>query len=195
MENIKNIKKYIKKYKKIIKNSEKDTQIHVSLANGNEYSPQWENNMADNVRERLEKRQEERLLELDRRRQERAEQTRPEETPVSLISTFVKEKEAIEKMLSDLTGLEKNVLRERFNELTRKSQLLQKFLSDSHAFLPSYDAKQLQQQSSKLEQDINEKRSHYLPKKKFAFSKKKQAIGGNDLAKKCVEVNMKYLYK
>lgn len=147
-------------------------------------------NMADDLREKLEKRQEERLSELDRRKQERAKQTRPEENPESLMYTFVKEKDIVEKMLLDSAQVEKNVLREHFDELTRKSQLLQKFLSDSLLFLPSYDVKQLQRQVNKLQQDINDQRSHYLPKKKFAFSKKKQSTEGRDLVTKIEEVKI-----
>ena len=138
--------------------------------------PLWkhENKMAAEWKEKIEKRQEARLSELERKKLERAEQTRPEENPQLLLSRFATEKKAIEEMLCDLNSLERNTLRERLDDATKKLQKLQKFLSDSFAFLPSYDVKNMQAEINKLQLDISDKRNSFMPKKKFAFSKKKQ---------------------
>ena len=130
--------------------------------------------MAAEWKENLEKRQEARLLELERKKQERAEQIRPEENPQLLLSKFVTEKATIEDILCDLGSLERNVLRERLEEATKMLQKLQKFVSDSFTFLPSYDVKNMQTDINKLQQQLNDKRDSFMPKKKFAFSKKKQ---------------------
>ena len=78
-------------------------------------------------------------------------------------------------MLCDLSSLERHDLRDRLDDTTKKLQQLQKFLSDSFTFLPSYDVKHMQSEISRLQKDLNEKRSSFMPKKKFAFSKKKQS--------------------
>ena len=130
--------------------------------------------MAAEWKEKLEKRQEARLSELERKKQERAEQLRPEENPELLLSIFATEKATIEKILCDLGGLERNVLRERLEDATKMLQKLQKFVSDSFTFLPSYDIKSMQTDINKLQLELNDKRDSLMPKKKFAFSKKKQ---------------------
>ena len=130
--------------------------------------------MAAEWKDKLERRQEARLSELERKKQERAEQIRPEENPELLLSTFVTEKAAIEKMLCDLNSLKPTALRERLDDATKMLQKLQKFLSDSFTFLPSYDVKNMQAEINKVQLKLNDKRSSFMPKKKFAFSKKKQ---------------------
>ena len=131
--------------------------------------------MATEWKEELERRQEARILEKERKKQERAEQMRPEENPQLLFSRFNTEKTLIETMLCDLNSLERNTLRERLDDATRKLQQLQKFLSDSLMFLTSYDVESMQAEISKLQLGLNDKRDSFMPKKKFAFSKKKQA--------------------
>ena len=131
--------------------------------------------MATEWKEELERRQEARILEKERKKQERAQQMRPEENPQLLFSRFNTEKAGIETMLCDLNTLERNTLRERLDDATRKLQQLQKFLSDSFTFLTSYDVESMQAEINKLQQGLSDKRDSFMPKKKFAFSKKKQA--------------------
>ncbi len=138
--------------------------------------------MAAEWKEKLERRQEARLLELERKKQERAEQIRPEENPELLLSTFVTEKATIEKMLCDLNSVERNALRERLEDATKMLQKLQKFLSDSFTFLPSYDVKNMQAEINKLQQELTDKRNSFIPKKKFAFSKKKQTEENREIS-------------
>lgn len=137
--------------------------------------------MAAEWKEELEKRQEARVLEKERKKQERAEQIRPEENPQLLFSRFGAEKAAIETMLCDLNSLERNALRERLDDATRKLQQLQKFLSDSFTFLTSYDVENMQGEINKLQLDLNDKRNSFMPKKKFAFSKKKQVKDNGEM--------------
>ena len=146
--------------------------------------------MAAEWKEELEKRQEARVLDKERKKQERAEQIRPEENPQLLFSRFGTEKAAIATMLCDLNSLERNALRERLDDATKKLQQLQKFLSDSFTFLTSYDVENMQGEINKLQLDLNDKRNSFMPKKKFAFSKKKQAkdSGEVDLRKEDCQV-------
>ena len=129
--------------------------------------------MAAEWKEKMEKREEARISELERKKQERAERIRPEENPELLLSVFTIEKAAIENMLCDLNSLERSALRDRLDDATKLFQKLQKFVTDSFTFLPSYDVKNMQAEINKLQHELNEKRSGFMPKKKFAFSKKK----------------------
>lgn len=128
----------------------------------------------DEWKEKLERRQEERLSKIERKKQERAEQIRPEENPEFLHSKFADDQAAIKKVLYDLNSLEGNALDERLDDATKMIQKLQKFLSNSFPFLPSYHLKTMQSDIDKLERTLNDKRGSFAPKKKFAFSKKKQ---------------------
>jgi hypothetical protein len=85
-------------------------------------------------------------------------------------------------MLCDLNSLERNALRERLEDATKMLQKLQKFLSDSFTFLPSYDVKNMQAEINKLQQELADKRNSFIPKKKFAFSKKKQTEENREIS-------------
>ncbi|KAJ7369688.1 hypothetical protein OS493_037190 [Desmophyllum pertusum] len=63
---------------------------------------------------------------------------------------------------------------EFFDSLSDKCQKLQKFLTDSAMCLPSRDIQVSQDNLKALQQDINEKREEFIPKKKFAFKARKK---------------------
>ena len=133
--------------------------------------------MAD-VRERLERRNEERLAAIEKRKADKESKEQPTENVEYITSTFAKEKEEIEEQLSKRATLieagNKMKAVEFFDSLSDKCQKLQKFLADSAMFLPSRDIKVSQETLKALQQDINEKREEYLPKKKFAFKARKK---------------------
>lgn len=133
--------------------------------------------MAD-VRERLEKRNEERLAAIERRKADKESNEQPTETIEYITSTFAKEKEAIEEQLGKRADLieagNKMKAVEFFDCLSDKCQKLQKFLADSTMFLPSRGIQVSQDSLKVLQQEINEKREEYIPKKKFAFKARKK---------------------
>ena len=136
--------------------------------------------MADSVRERLERRNEERLAAIEKRKADKESNEQPTETTDYFETTFAKEKGAIEDLLSKRAGLiepgNKMQATEFFESLTDKCQKLQKFVSDSAMFLPSRQIKVSQDILKALQQEINEKREEYMPKKKFAFKARKKEV-------------------
>ena len=136
-----------------------------------------DSNMAD-VRERLEKRNEERLAAIERRKADKESNEQPTETIEYITSTFAKEKGEIEEQLGKRAELieagNKMKAVEFFDCLSDKCQKLQKFLADSTMFLPSRDIQVSQNSLKVLQQEINEKREEYIPKKKFAFKARKK---------------------
>ena len=139
--------------------------------------------MADSVRERLERRREERLAKLEQRKTEKETRSQPSESKDYFSSSFKEEKEKIEGMLNETALAEragdKVKLTEHFDTLIDRCQRLQKFLADSSLFLPSHAVKSAQTSIDSLQQTINEKRDEYIPKKKFAFKTRKKATTSN----------------
>ena len=124
------------------------------------------------MRERLERRNEERLAEKERRQAERDTQAQPNEDKDFFLSNFTKEEKEVEEMLEkciDLNPAEKAALSQHFDEMSSKCYQLQKLLADATLFLPSYDVKRRQSKLSSLQQAIADKRDQLIPKKKFAF--------------------------
>ena len=146
--------------------------------------------MADSVRERLERRNEERLAAIEKRKADKESNEQPTETKGYFTSTFTKEKEEIEEMLSKSgTSIEagnKMQAMEFFDSLSDRCQKLQKFLADSAMFLPSHEIKVSQNTLKVLQQDINEKREEFIPKKKFAFKARKKEASAKQVSCKSV---------
>lgn len=136
--------------------------------------------MADSVRERLERRNEERLAAIEKRKADRESNEQPTETTDYFETTFAKEKGAIEDLLSKRANLiepgNKMQAMEFFESLTDKCQKLQKFVSDSAMFLPSRQIKVSQDILKALQQEIIDKQEEYMPKKKFAFKARKKDV-------------------
>jgi hypothetical protein len=135
--------------------------------------------MAD-VRERLARRNEERLQAIDKRKNESTSNLQPEESKDLFIATFSKEKLELENMISQCQSIadggrgDKQIITQYFEKLSEKCLQLQKFLADSTMFLPAYDVKLSQDKLNALQQTINEQRERFLPKKKFAFRTRKK---------------------
>ncbi|XP_063774364.1 tubulin-specific chaperone C [Pseudophryne corroboree] len=121
--------------------------------------------------ERLQRREQERQLEAGKKRQEKASQGVLEEKSGYFAASFGQERAAIEELLS---GEQPEAGAPE--EASERLQRLQKLLNDSMMFLPSYDVRQAQEQLSRLQAALEERRLQLQPKKKFAFkSRKKEA--------------------
>ena len=149
--------------------------------------------MADKslIREKLEKRHKDRLEKFEKQRQARVKEKKdsPENVDIFLES-FNKEKREIIMTLNQLEPNETRVnLTSEFDKITQQMQTLQKFLSDSASFLPSYDIRRAQEILKQTREDINEKRELLLPKKKFAFKsrQKLKATTASDSMEKASE--------
>ena len=140
--------------------------------------------MADGVREKLERRNKDRLAAIEKRKADKESRVQPKESEEYFNSAFAKEREDIEKMLGESASLtvgNKMKAIEFFDSLADRCQKLQKFLADSTMFLSSRKIKVSQDALKVLQQEINEKREEYVPKKKFAFkARKKQGANSKE---------------
>ena len=134
--------------------------------------------MAETLKERLQRRNEERLATIEKRRADKESNEQPTETRDFFTSAFTKEKGDIDEMLrKSATSIEagnKMQAIEFFDSLANRCQKLQKLLTDSVMFLPSREIQVSQDALKALQDSINEKREEYLPKKKFAFKARKK---------------------
>ena len=127
------------------------------------------------VGDKLQKRDDERLAEIERKREEKLINSSALESTSYFVTNFSKFKNDLESGLVACESLDKNKLVDHFDKLSTMHQQLQKFLTDSVMFLPAYDVQQAQTALGILSLNIQEKRDQMIPKKKFAFkSKKKQ---------------------
>ncbi|XP_077999958.1 tubulin-specific chaperone C-like [Glandiceps talaboti] len=131
----------------------------------------------DKIAERIQRRDDERLAEIEKKRAERENASLKQESTDYFSSMFQQEREDIERKLQTVSSLEKSKLIAYFDELTTALQKLQKFVNDSTMFLPPYEIKTAQENVSKLQISISEKRDQLLPKKKFAFKSRKHNSG------------------
>ena len=128
------------------------------------------------VTDRLQKREDDRQAEISKRKEEKIDSVNNEESPEFFTEHFLKEKENIENAIATCSqnASDRTVMRERFDIVAQSYQKLNKFVSDSTMFLPSYQIRQAQETMVKLNSFIQEKRDLYLPKKKFSFASKKK---------------------
>ncbi|KAM6964693.1 tubulin-specific chaperone C [Tautogolabrus adspersus] len=130
---------------------------------------------ASKIQERLQKRHQERIDDAERRKEAKESQSVAEEKGDYFVSTFNRERESIEELLSSCSGADRAALTQKLEEATAKTLQLQKFLSDSTLFLKQYDLRQAQAALQKLQSSIAETREEGLPKKKFAFRARTKA--------------------
>ncbi|XP_053568344.1 tubulin-specific chaperone C [Bombina bombina] len=125
--------------------------------------------------ERLQKREQERIRETERRREEKESQAVLEEKSGYFSAGFEPERAALEEQLSATDSVcEPRVL----EEITGRLQQLQKLLNDSMRFLSPYDIRKAQEALTRLQAVLDEKRKLQQPKK-FAFkSRKKEPTAG-----------------
>jgi len=89
------------------------------------------------------------------------------------VEEFSASKAAISNEINSLDQKPKDNVVDSMNDLSERIQKLQKYLTDSIIFLPSYDIQQSQQAITKLKNDLSDKRTTLMPRKKFAFKSKK----------------------
>ncbi|XP_035669624.1 tubulin-specific chaperone C-like isoform X2 [Branchiostoma floridae] len=128
------------------------------------------------VVDKIQKREEELAEKREKRRLEKEKTSAEDETSDFFATTFRKEKSAIEKLLDESDSTPKDGLSDHFDVITAAMQKLQKFVTDSTSFLPSYDVRQAQDTIGNLQAALTEKREQLIPKKKFAFKKKKEGV-------------------
>lgn len=134
-----------------------------------------ETNNAVKVPERVLRRDQARLEEVERRRNVKESQTVTEEKSDFFTSTFNAEKAAVEEIISGCNYGDR--ASKTLEEAAVKIQQLQKFLNDSVMFLMQYEIRQAQASLQKLQSSLAEKREETLPKKKFAFRSRNTGTG------------------
>ncbi|XP_051273419.1 LOW QUALITY PROTEIN: tubulin-specific chaperone C-like [Dicentrarchus labrax] len=130
---------------------------------------------ASKIQERLQKRHQTRIEDVERRKEAKESQSVAEEKGDYFSSTFNAERAAIEELLSGCSGADRAVLTQTLEEATAKILQLQKFLNDSVLFLKQYDLRRAQAALQKLQTSLAETREEALPKKKFAFRARAKA--------------------
>lgn len=126
---------------------------------------------AEKIKQRFEKRQEARIEELKKKKADAIAKTDENETTEAFNSLFAKETKSINEILESLaaTGLNKAEIPSIFENIATKIQSMQKYITDSVIFLPSYEIQHAQAILQKLQTTIIEKREEILPRKKFSF--------------------------
>ncbi|XP_003833336.4 tubulin-specific chaperone C [Pan paniscus] len=115
------------------------------------------------VPERLQRREQERQLEVERRKQKRQNQEVEKENSHFFAATFARERAAVEELLERAESVE------RLEEAASRLQGLQKLINDSVFFLAAYDLRQGQEALARLQAALAERRRELQPKKRFAF--------------------------
>ncbi|XP_004590562.2 tubulin-specific chaperone C [Ochotona princeps] len=121
------------------------------------------------VPERLQRREQERQLEVGRRKQKRQDQEVEGEKSEFLVASFARERAAVEELLEQAGG---SVA--RLEEAASRLQALQKLLNDSVRFLTAYDLRQGQEAMARLQAALAERRQELQPKKRFAFKTRRK---------------------
>ncbi|KAK7477753.1 hypothetical protein BaRGS_00031041 [Batillaria attramentaria] len=127
------------------------------------------------VTERLQKRQEARQEELQRKRNEAEDGISRQENVGAFLDTLAQKRQFIEDGVAQSSNIEKSKLVDHFDSLSDTLHKVQRYVAECTAFLPSYEVRQAQETIANLQSKIQDKRDEILPKKKFAFSKAKKA--------------------
>ncbi|XP_050406753.1 tubulin-specific chaperone C [Patella vulgata] len=135
--------------------------------------------------ERLQQRNDIRKSEIQRKKEDKEAPKR--EKCEHFHENLNREIEEIETELALSSSKTKEELIDHFDGITVRLQKSQKFLSESTLFLPSYDISRANDSLTKLQNILQEKRSEFLPKKKFAFKSRKGTDDGKDKKSKKVE--------
>lgn len=119
--------------------------------------------------ERLQRRNQERVEDVERRKEDKRNQTVAEEKSEYFLNTFNSERARIEELLSGCSGADRAAVTRKLEEATAKTAQLQKFLNDSVYVLTKRQLRTAQTALQKLHASLAETREEALPKKKFAF--------------------------
>lgn len=118
--------------------------------------------------ERLQRRDQERQLEAERRKQKRQNQEVVEEKSDFFTAAFARERAAVEELLQGGESVE------RLEEAAARLQGLQKLLNDSVLFLAAYEVRQAQEALAQLQAALADRRQQLQPKKRFAFKTRRK---------------------
>ncbi|XP_033279891.1 tubulin-specific chaperone C [Orcinus orca] len=120
------------------------------------------------VPERLQSREHERQLEVERRKQKRQNQEVEEEKSDFFAAAFSRERLAVEELLEGGESVE------QLEEAAARLQGLQKLVNDSVLFLAAYDLRQGQEVLARLQEALAKRRQELQPKKRFAFKTRRK---------------------
>ncbi|EPQ19952.1 Tubulin-specific chaperone C [Myotis brandtii] len=120
--------------------------------------------------ERLQRRDQERQLEAERRKQKRQDQEVVEEKSDFFTAAFARERAAVEELLQGGESVE------RLEEAAARLQGLQKLLNDSVLFLAAYEVRQAQEALAQLQAALADRRQQLQPKKRFAFKTRRKDV-------------------
>ncbi|CAK6446983.1 unnamed protein product [Pipistrellus nathusii] len=118
--------------------------------------------------ERLQRRDQERQLEAEKRKQKRQDQEVVEEKSDFFTAAFARERAAVEELLQGGESAE------RLEEAAARLQGLQKLLNDSVLFLAAYEVRQAQEALAQLQAALADRRQQLQPKKRFAFKTRRK---------------------
>ncbi|XP_029383173.1 tubulin-specific chaperone C [Echeneis naucrates] len=130
---------------------------------------------AAKMKERLQRRNQTRIEDAERRKEEKESRSVAEEKDEYFSKMFGEQRAAIEELLSGCSGADRAAVSQKLEEATAKTAQLQKFLNDSVLFLTQYELRQSQAALQKLQASLAEAREKALPKKKFAFRARSKA--------------------
>lgn len=128
---------------------------------------QWDRSL---VPERLQRREQERQLEVERRKQKRQNEEVEEEKSDFFAAAFARERSAVEELLEGGESVEK------LEEAAARLQGLQKLINDSVLFLAAYDLRQGQEVLARLQAALAKRRQELQPKKRFAFKTRRKDV-------------------
>jgi len=122
------------------------------------------------------KQQEERLSALEKRKADRLEANQSTEQLHDFLKIFYSLKKEIETELETLVKLTSDAEKKsHLNAAQNKATSLQDLLNDALSYLPAYDLRKSQDTVTAIHENIARVQQVCLPKKKFAFGKKKNA--------------------
>ena len=127
--------------------------------------------------------QEERLTALEKKRTDRKEANQSTQQLDEFLKSFDSLKSEIEIQLENVVKLnDTSEKKSLLNSALNKASDLQALLNDSLSFLPAYDLRRSQEAVTAIHQHIARIQQECVPKKKFAFGKKKNVTGNANTA-------------
>lgn len=129
-------------------------------------------NLHEQVTERMKKRENERLLQIETKKEINGASSNAE-LVTSFSKLFYEMKHNIEESLHKTGDLDKNQLPDALSTIKSDVQDLQKYLSTSTLFLCRYDIRRAQESIQELMHKIQEIEEKQLPRKRFAFKFRK----------------------
>ena len=137
--------------------------------------------------------QEERLSALEKRKAERKEANQSSEQLNEFLRVFHSLKSEVEAELEKLGKLTSDVEKKsHLNSAQTKVNSLQDLLNDALSYLPAYDLRKSQDAVTTIHENIARVQQVILPKKKFAFGKKKNAAANTNITEKKANTDNKF---